>query len=226
MLANAGYDVLQLSALRSVIEDVIDRNKRKEGSVSNIDQPFQTSRVVPAIEHADRKPNRPWRGPFQPDQERTNPFGMESRRRHDNKIETFNIIQKVRQPEKAVAFFSSALSQRKQPSKPSPTSPVTRIGKNIGCSIGENQSRTNDQLDFGHRLDCCRGNFLGGIFSPLLFFLRESSDLGESAHDTSHTVAVGNADACEARSLARSTSSSGEDAPRKKEKLVVTANSA
>ena len=40
MLANAGYDVLQFSALRRMIEDVIDGNERNESSISNIDQPF------------------------------------------------------------------------------------------------------------------------------------------------------------------------------------------
>ena len=94
-----------------MIENVIDGNERNESSIGNISQTMQASCVVAAIKHAGRKPNRPRRGLLQPNQKRAKPLGVDTRRRHDNKIKAFNMIQKIRQSENAVAFFSSAFPE-------------------------------------------------------------------------------------------------------------------
>ena len=78
MFANASHDILQLAALGCVIENVIDGNQRNEEHRGNIGQTRETSRVVAAIEHAGRKPNRAWRSFLQPERaSAAKPLGIE-----------------------------------------------------------------------------------------------------------------------------------------------------
>ena len=123
MLADAGDDVLQRAAFGRVIEHVVDGDQRHEGSRrqyrcrrSPAGGGHRRDKACCAASQTDRREH----ASFRRTQQRAKPLGMDPRRRHDNKIEAFNMIQKIRQSENAVAFLGASLSEREQPREPSP----------------------------------------------------------------------------------------------------------
>jgi hypothetical protein len=79
-----------------MIEDVVDGDERNEGSIGYVVQPSEPTRIVAAIEHAGGEPDGPRRGFLQSEQKHAKPLGMDTRRGQDNKVESFNMIQKIR----------------------------------------------------------------------------------------------------------------------------------
>ncbi len=120
MLADAGDDVLQRPALWRVIEHVVHSNQRNERGIGNILEFCQPATIIAAIKQAGRKPHGPARCFLETAKHPDHCFGVDPRRRHDDEIEPFHLLQQIRQTQDAIAFLRAILADRQQMSEADP----------------------------------------------------------------------------------------------------------
>ena len=113
------------------------------------------------------------------------------------------MLEEIVETEDAVALLGAQVAAREQAAEPAPAGAVARIGEDVGRAVGEDEPRAGM---IGER--------------KLLLALDQMR-----AHHAGDRIAVAEPEAGEPECAACSISSSGCEAPRRKEKFEATANS-
>ncbi len=200
MLADAGDDVLQRTPLGHMIEHVVDGDERHARGAGDAGKTLQAAGVVAMMEHAGGEPDALWRDSRQGFQKcrqvgvlgpgivlwcfrgGTPPthFGdwlfrvfMGRRGRHHDEKQAFLPFFQVASVKRAFALDGAMLSGGEQAAEIAIGGTVHRIGEDIGCAVGKNKARADQQFRF----------FAFQAFDGII-----------GAHHAGQRVAVGDAD--------------------------------
>ena len=93
---DARHNILQCAAFGCVADNVIDCDQRDTSIACNFSKARDASRIITAIKHSGREPNRGMeRSLLHPSEQGCKRTLVDTRRRHDNKIKTCGIFQEI-----------------------------------------------------------------------------------------------------------------------------------
>ncbi len=197
-----GQHVLHPPALGRMVEHVVDRHQRHAGGLGKCRSRGDAEAVVAAIGRRHRDPDAAREMLGEAAQQGERPVGRAGEVRQDGERQPFSPVEEVAAPEVRRALLAAQVGFGEHAAEMPPAPAVLRIGEHVGRAVGERQPRARMVGEAGLlRLQPCP----------------------DRAGDR---VAVGEPHADRPSWLAVTTSSSGAEAPRRKEKFDCTANSA